>query len=100
MSTESTSTYRIDPLRGADNYAVWKVKMTDILTDLSLIDYISATAPTLASDQSKTTTIQNWTTKDRKALSTIRLRVADGPLVYIASAKTSKDAWETLKTNV
>lgn len=85
-TTSSTSTYRIEPLRGSENYAVWKIKMIDILTDLGLIDYIEETSPTSADS-----------IKARRALSTIRLRVEDGPLVYIASATTAKGAWNALK---
>ncbi|KAJ7193623.1 hypothetical protein GGX14DRAFT_588248 [Mycena pura] len=42
MSDHSSHHVDIDPLRGADIYPVWKIKMLDILTDLSLDDYIDA----------------------------------------------------------
>jgi len=42
-------------------------------------------------------TIEIWNEKDHKALSTISLCVDDSALVYIASATTSKEAWDTLK---
>ncbi|THU95179.1 hypothetical protein K435DRAFT_897844 [Dendrothele bispora CBS 962.96] len=83
-SSTSHSVYRIDPLHGAEDYSVWKIKMLDILTDLGLEDYIGDTPP---SD----------TTKDWKALSTIRLRVDNGPLVHISHAKKAQDAWKTLQ---
>jgi transposase InsO family protein len=41
--------------------------------------------------------IADWERKDRQALSAIRLRVSDAPLVYITNAKTSKEAWDTLE---
>lgn len=93
INTGSTSVYRIDPLKGPDHYPTWKIKMTDILTDLGLWEYVSGDlkAPTDA-DQ-----LAAWKKKDRQALSTIRLRVADETIVYIASATTSKGAWDTLK---
>ena len=88
----SSNVYRIEPLKGADNYAVWKIKMMDILTDQGLWEYVDpGTAP------SDTNQKPAWEKKDRTALSTIRLRVADKLLVYVASAKSSKDAWDTLK---
>jgi len=85
-TTSTTSTYRIEPLRGSENYAVWKIKMIDILTDLGLIGYIEAASPASIDAM-----------KARRALSIIRLRVEDGPLVYIASATTAKGAWDALK---
>ena len=97
MSSESSSTYRIEPLHGASNYAVWKIKMHDILTDLGLVKYTESTAPLLTSDKSNQSAVNTWNAKDHKALSTIRLRVDDSALIYIAGAKTSKGAWDTLK---
>jgi hypothetical protein len=91
-STSGTSNiYRIKPLEGAENYAVWKIKMVDILTDQGLWEYVEGTAPD-AEEQ-----LAAWKKKDRTALSTIRLRVADKLLVYIASATSAKQAWTTLK---
>jgi hypothetical protein len=37
----SLNVYRIDPLKGAKNYSVWKIKMTDILTDMGYWDVVS-----------------------------------------------------------
>lgn len=83
-TTRSTSSYRIDPLLGSANYPVWKIKMYDILNDLGLDAYIGDSPPKDAA-------------KDRKALTTIRLRVADKPLVYISKAKDARTAWSTLR---
>ncbi|KAG6806735.1 hypothetical protein H0H87_002295 [Tephrocybe sp. NHM501043] len=57
----STNAYRIDPLKGAENYAVWKIKMSDILTDLGLLGYVDGTskAPEEAALQA------DWKLKDR-----------------------------------
>ncbi|KAF5390897.1 hypothetical protein D9757_003919 [Collybiopsis confluens] len=96
-TTELTSTYRIDPLHGAANYNVWQIKMNDILTDLGLIKYIESAAPVLNSTRSNQSEVDIWNEKDRKALSTIRLCVDNSVLVYIAGAKASKEAWNTLK---
>ncbi len=91
--SESHSVYKIDPLKGAENYPTWKIKMIDILTDLDLIEYADGTKKVPADAAAKTT----WSKSDRKALSTIRLRVSDGPLVYISGLKTSAEAWKALK---
>ncbi|KIJ98734.1 hypothetical protein K443DRAFT_8923 [Laccaria amethystina LaAM-08-1] len=68
-TTGSLNVYRIEPLKGADNYAVWKIKMMDILTDQGLWEYVDpGTVPEDANQKS------GWDKKDRTALSTIRLR--------------------------
>lgn len=79
---------------GAENYAVWKIKMIDILTGQDLWEYVDGTNA-LPNDESLQAV---WRKKDRQALSTIRLRVADKMLVYVASSKSAKDAWDTLKS--
>ncbi|KAF8900530.1 hypothetical protein CPB85DRAFT_1201949, partial [Mucidula mucida] len=87
------SVYRIDFLRGPENYPVWKIKMLDIMTDQSLNDYIAETAAA----PSDASLVAAWKKSDRKALSTIRLRVSDNVLVYIANATSAKGAWDTLR---
>jgi Domain of unknown function (DUF4219) len=59
--------YQIDPLSGTENYAIWKIKMMDILTGQDLWEYVDGTttqpldlAPKVA-----------WVKKDRMALSMI-----------------------------
>ncbi|KAJ8522799.1 hypothetical protein ONZ45_g628 [Pleurotus djamor] len=95
-SSSSTSIYRIDPLKGAENYSVWKIKMTDILTDLDLIGYVDGSEKKPdndAPDLDKTA----WSKKDKQALCTIRLRIADKLLVFAAGAKTSAEAWNAMR---
>jgi gag-polypeptide of LTR copia-type/Domain of unknown function (DUF4219) len=96
ISNASThmNVYHIEPLTGAENYAVWKIKMMDILTGQDLWDYVdgSTTLPMDAAQQPV------WHRKDRTALSVIRLRVADKMLVYVMSSTSAKEAWDTLKS--
>jgi gag-polypeptide of LTR copia-type/Domain of unknown function (DUF4219) len=94
-ASSHTNIYRIEPLSGAENYAVWKIKMMDILTGQDLWEYVDGTT-TQPSDQ--TLGRGTWVKKDRMALSTIRLRVADKMLIYVASSTTLKEAWDTLKS--
>ena len=65
--TNNTNVYRIEPLKGAENYAVWKIKMMDILTDQGLWEFVEGTAPAEEKEQVA------WIKKDRTALSMIRL---------------------------
>ncbi|TDL13567.1 hypothetical protein BD410DRAFT_846818 [Rickenella mellea] len=118
-SAGGSSIYRIDPLKGAENYPTWKIKIKDILTDMGLEDHIveklskpSSTQPS-GSGTTPTETGKdkegsggaagaqaagpNWAKNDRTALSAIRLRVADIVLVYIANATTALEAWKTLR---
>ena len=74
----SSNIYQIEPLKGADNYMVLKIKMTDILTDQGLWEYVDpGTAP---SDANQKPAMEK---KDMTALLTIQLQVADKLLVYI-----------------
>lgn len=94
MPDQSSSTYRIERLRGGDNYSVWKVLMEDILADQDLIGYADGSIP----EPSDTTAKGSWKKKDRSALATIRLRVEPGPLTHVRGAKTSQSAWTTLES--
>lgn len=96
MSTTDNSTsgsYRIEPLRGAENWLSFQVQIQDVLTDTGYIDHIDGSnkRPNDKSAQA------DWDKADRKALTIIRLRVSPSIITYIMSAKTSKEAWDTLK---
>lgn len=92
--TAAASIYKIEPLRGAENYSVWKVRMQHILTDLGYDDHIKDSAAVPADPA----LVAAWNTKDRKALSTIVLRVSDNVLVYVANATHAKIAWASLSS--
>ena len=94
VTLTSMNVYWIKPLTGAENYAVWKIKMIDILTGQDLWEYIDGTM-TMPRDLASQL---GWRKKDRLVLSTIRLRVADRMLVYIASSTSAKEAWDTLNS--
>ncbi|QRV98799.1 integrase core domain protein [Ceratobasidium sp. AG-Ba] len=91
------SLHRIAPLRGSDNYNMWRVQMEDILTDLDLYGYVDLSNP-LPDDKSSDydKKLDLWAKLDRKALSNIRLRVDGSVLTHIQGCKTSADAWNTL----
>ncbi|GLB42029.1 putative mitochondrial protein [Lyophyllum shimeji] len=90
----SESAYKIDALQGEEDYGIWKVKMADILTDAGLLEFVEGTIkPPNEDDPSYST----WLSKDRRALTAIRMRVGKGPFAYVRGAKRSKDAWEALE---
>lgn len=91
-STESSGTYRIEPLKGSENYLTWRVQITDILTDMGLWEHTSGdkAQPTDAAE------FAVWNKKDRKALTTIRLRVSNTMMSHVLTAETSKEAFDSL----
>ena len=93
MSADATSgSYRIEPLKGPENYFTWRVQLMDILYDLSLWEYVAGTL-TMPADPAQQ---EAWKKSDRKALTVIRLRVAPAMMTHVLSATTSKDAWDAL----
>lgn len=93
-SSSDLSIYKIEPLRGSDNYPVWKVRMKHILTDLGhFSSHVSGPNAKPPTDPAQLTA---WNTADAKALSTIVLRVADNVLVYVENKDKAKDAWDAL----
>jgi hypothetical protein len=95
MSTstnEGSGNYRIDPLRGAENYTTWRVQILDILTDMGLWEYTTGTI-TKPTDATK---LEEWQKKDRKALTAIRLRVSNAMMAHVISSDTSKEAFDSL----
>ncbi|QRV85620.1 integrase core domain protein [Ceratobasidium sp. AG-Ba] len=117
LAQVSTGLHRIAPLRGSDNYNVWRIQMEDILTDLDLYKYVdrSYTIPSQTielritgqndsdgkalADEVKIMDNEDypkWFKFDRKALSNIRLRVDGSVLTHIQACTYSADAWDLL----
>ena len=99
-----SASIKIDPLTGTENIAVWKVKITDILTSVGLRDHLTGSAPVKPDGagvdakaiEKWSKDLAEWQARDQKALSHIRLRVSDAVMVYIGGATTAKEAWDTL----
>ena len=92
VSNASThmNVYCIEPLIGAENYAIWNIKMIDILMGQDLWEYVNGSTTQLTEEAQ----LPAWCKKNRMALSMICLWVADKMLVYIASSTSAKDAWD------
>ncbi|KAJ7648161.1 hypothetical protein B0H17DRAFT_1148121 [Mycena rosella] len=98
--SESNSAYLIKQLEGAQGYSAWATKMIDILTDQDMDDYVTGikTRAPVARDEadaSEIAALADWRKKQRKALSAIRLGVAEGPMAYIQNATTAVNAWKS-----
>jgi hypothetical protein len=117
-----TSMYRISPLRGTDNYNIWRIQMEDILTNLGLYEYTTGTeafplygtttqtitVPPAKSGNASTTRTETvtdtnmndeqkkWIKLDWKAISQIQLHVDPHTLTHIQACTTSHKAWELL----
>ena len=86
----STSLYNIEKLRGADNFFVWKMRMTYILKDLKLWNHVEpGTRPASVPEST-------WEDADQRALTAIALRLDMGASLDIVGATTAKDAWDLL----
>ena len=68
--------------------------MMDILMGQDLWEYVEGTI----TQPSDTVGTAAWKKKDRMALSTIRLKIADKMLVYVTSSTMAQEAWDTLKS--
>jgi len=84
MSDSTSYHITIEPLWDAENFPVWKIKISDILTNLNYDNHIEdkAATPVDIAEAAK------WKWADKKALAIIRLWVADTLLVYIAGSTT------------
>ena len=85
--------HRIEPLKGSEQYYAWRIQMLDILTDRDLETYPLG----LLTPPNDKAELAAWQSKDRKALSAIRLAVAPALVTHIGSCTTSKGAWDTLQ---
>src|SRR6201995_5394822 len=89
-STTDKEAYKIEHLKGTDNYLAWQTKMYDILSDAGLIDYAIGRRLRPEADA------ESWVANDRRALTMIRLCVTDSILIHIRRAQSSAEAWNTL----
>src|SRR4051812_48749301 len=99
MSTNTSSrssVYWMDPLKGTENYATWKIKIADILNGMGLSECIEDLPPMASTSSGKLVSQSqsaDWDSNDQRALMAIWLRVADTILVYVTNAKAASDAW-------
>jgi hypothetical protein len=72
--------------------------MLDILTDQELDTYVKGSKRDKPAPGAEAEVINAWERGTRKALSSIRLRVAESPMAYIRRATTAKEAWDKLES--
>ncbi|KAF7371628.1 polyprotein [Mycena venus] len=101
--SDSSNAYRIKPLEGAQGYPTWATKIMDILTELNYDKYITRSCcdkPIIPNqtDTAAIAALTEWERKQRKALTVVCLRVAEGPMAYIQRAITGVEAWNKLQS--
>jgi transposase InsO family protein len=88
MNSEANNLYKIEKL-GHDNYMSWSFKMKMLLKKEEVYDTIIEEAPNPVTEE--------WNKKSEKALQLIVLSCLDNQIVYLRTANTGKEAWESLK---
>lgn len=88
----TSGSYRIEPLKGAENYISWRIQIADVLNDLGLWEYVDETS----TEPADATLALVWRKNDRKVLTVIRLWVTSEMMTYVLSATTSKAAYDAL----
>ncbi|QRV78052.1 Copia-like polyprotein/retrotransposon [Ceratobasidium sp. AG-Ba] len=76
----SSGSIRIPPLRGSENWCIWRIRMEDLLGELKLIEYVDGTK---AQPSSGASGLDNWLKSDRKARGIIRRCVDDNVMTNI-----------------
>ena len=102
MSEQSTSgSYRIE-LLGSNNWVPWKRRISAILRDLGLEEYIEKDSmpPEAVNPASPTEeevkVLKQWRTGDAKARTRIELAIGDAEMIHISGAATAREMWEQL----
>ncbi|QRW08770.1 Copia-like polyprotein/retrotransposon [Ceratobasidium sp. AG-Ba] len=90
----SSGSIRIPPLRGSENWRIWRVRMEDLLGELELIKYVDGTK---AQPSSGASGFDDWLKSDRKARGIIRRCVNDNVMTNILACETSSEVWTQLK---
>ena len=83
MSDSNNShAYKINLLDGAALYPSWATKMLDILTDQDMDKYVIGSQANKPTGTVEARDMEKWERGQRKALSSIRLRVGESPMAY------------------
>jgi hypothetical protein len=93
MAKMQSSKFEVEKFSGKSNFELWKLKMRDLLVQQGL-------QKALANKSKKPTTMTNEECEDldAKALSTIRLCLADDVLFNIVGEDTTPGLWSKLES--
>lgn len=114
--TISDNTYKIPPLKGHDNYGIWKIQMIDMYRETKLYSIVAGTEllPVTHAGAAGTNTpggtiitpaipavtqdvVNNWLDRNQQALGLLRRCVDPGPMIHIAMCTEVTQAWDALQ---
>jgi hypothetical protein len=93
MAKMQSSKFEVEKFSGKRNFELWKLKMHNLLVQQGL-------QKTLVDKTNKPTTMTNeeWEDLDAKALSTIRLCLADDVMFNIIGEDTTSGLWSKMES--
>jgi hypothetical protein len=93
MVKVQSSKFEVEKFSGKNNFALWKLKMRDLLVQQGLQKALAGKIkkPTSMTDE-------DWEDLDARALSTIRLCLADEVLFNIVEEETTTGLWNRLES--
>ena len=93
MKKMQSAKLEIEKFNGKNNFKIWKVKMHDLLVQQGMVKVFLGKAKKPAS-----ITDEDWDEMDARALSAIRLCLADDVLFNIFTEKTTAGLWSKLES--
>jgi hypothetical protein len=93
MKKMQSANFEIEKFNGKNNFEIWKVKMHDLLVQQGVVKALlgKAKKPTSITDE-------DWDEMDVRALSAIRLCLADDVLFNIVTEKTAFGLWSKMES--
>ena len=91
----SASTQTLIPIFDGQKYEIWAIKMRTLLQSQDLWDFVEDGFDEKEADKQK---LKESKKKDARALCFLQQSLSESLFSRIASATTSKEAWQTLKT--
>jgi hypothetical protein len=93
MAKVQSSKFEVEKFSGKNSFALWKLKMRDLLVQQGLQKALAGRSKKLTS-----MTDEDWEDLDARALSTIRMCLADEVLFNIAEETTTTGLWTKLES--
>ena len=93
MAKMMNQKFEVEKFTGKKNFALWKLKVVDLLVHQGLHKELDGVKKKPAS-----MTYSDWEDLDARALNTVRLRLADEFLLNIVDESTTEGLWEKLET--
>jgi hypothetical protein len=93
MVKTQSAKFEIENFNGKNNFEIWKVKMHDLLVQQDLVKVLLG-----KEKKPSTITDEDWDEINVRALSAIRLCLADDVLFNIVSEKTTLGLWTKLES--